>query len=66
MSALPGPNRKFKINGYELQDITFWLPNIGQVGVCVSLFSYNEKWQMGVLADKVSVSKKSVQKRTCY
>jgi len=59
ISALPGPNRKFKISGHELQDITYWVPNIGLVGICVSLFSYDNKLQLGILADRAAIKTES-------
>ncbi len=55
VSNLPGPNFAIKINNFELKNIGFFLPNIGQTACVLSVLSYNNKLQFGILADENSV-----------
>jgi hypothetical protein len=57
VSNIPGPNFTVKINNFELGDIGFFLPNIGQTGLAVSILSYNNRLNLGILADENALPK---------
>ncbi|XP_058830300.1 uncharacterized protein LOC131689316 [Topomyia yanbarensis] len=55
ISNLPGPQQKPRINGHELKNISFWIPNIGQTAVGLALLTYGGKLQLGILADRAVI-----------
>ncbi|XP_055629402.1 uncharacterized protein LOC129770532 [Toxorhynchites rutilus septentrionalis] len=55
ISNLPGPQQKPRIHGHELKNISFWIPNIGQTAVGLTLLTYGGKLQLGILADKAVI-----------
>lgn len=57
VSNLPGPQHTTNINGYEIENITFWVPNRGSTGIGLSILSYGNKLQFGLIADRAAISK---------
>ncbi|XP_062559558.1 uncharacterized protein LOC134224249 [Armigeres subalbatus] len=55
ISNLPGPQQKPRINGYELKNLSFWIPNIGQTAVGLTLLTYGGRVQLGILADRAAI-----------
>ncbi|XP_053685424.1 uncharacterized protein LOC128735002 [Sabethes cyaneus] len=55
ISNLPGPQQKPRINGHELKNLSFWIPNIGQTAVGLTLLTYGGKLQLGILADRAVI-----------
>lgn len=55
ISNLPGPQQKPQINGRELKNLSFWIPNIGQTAVGLTLLTYGGKLQLGILADRAVI-----------
>ncbi|XP_039441538.1 uncharacterized protein LOC120422219 [Culex pipiens pallens] len=56
ISNLPGPQQKPQINGRELKNLSFWIPNIGQTAVGLTLLTYGGKLQLGILADRAVIA----------
>lgn len=55
ISNLPGPQQKPCINGHELKNLSFWIPNIGQTAVGITLLTYGGRLQLGILADRAVI-----------
>lgn len=55
MSNLPGPEHRTFIEGHELTNITFWVPNRGSTGIGLSILSYGHKLQLGLMSDCVAI-----------
>jgi diacylglycerol O-acyltransferase len=51
-SNVRGPGRPMHLGGAPISQILFWVPQTGSIGVGVSMFSYNEEVQYGVIADR--------------
>lgn len=55
VSNLPGPNFTIKIDGHEFENVGFFLPNIGQTAMGITILSYNNKLHFGVMADETAI-----------
>ena len=53
MTNVPGPRDKLKFCGATLAQTMFWVPQSGDVGLGVSIFSYGGGVQFGVITDSV-------------
>ena len=51
MTNVPGPRRAISICGAEIDDMMFWVPQSGRLGLGVSILSYNDQVRLGVAAD---------------
>jgi hypothetical protein len=51
MTNVPGPQMPLKIAGAEITQLTFWVPQSGDIGIGVSILSYNGKVQFGLITD---------------
>lgn len=51
MTNVPGPREQLYLAGSPLQDIMFWVPQSGRLGLGVSIMSYNGSVLMGVATD---------------
>lgn len=51
MTNVPGPREKLKFLGATLEQVMFWVPQSGDVGLGVSILSYGGSVQFGVMAD---------------
>lgn len=51
MSNVPGPQAPLYLAGSRLDQIMFWVPQSGDIGVGVSILSYNGGVQFGIVAD---------------
>jgi len=56
MTNVPGPTFPLHFGGSELDQIMFWVPQSGNVGVGVSILTYNNRVQFGLMTDKQLVS----------
>lgn len=56
MTNVPGPQTQLWFAGEKLVEQMFWVPQSGDIGIGVSILSYNGKVQMGVITDKRFVS----------
>lgn len=52
VSNVPGPQYPLYFGGREVSQILFWVPQNGQIGVGVSILSYNNQVQFGIIADR--------------
>lgn len=57
MTNVPGPTRPLYMAGVRLTQPMFWVPQTGGVGVGLSIFSYDDTIQFGVIADKNLIAK---------
>ena len=51
MTNVPGPRGKLKLLGSTLEEVMFWVPQSGDIGLGVSVLSYGGGVQFGVMAD---------------
>ncbi len=51
MTNVPGPREPLYFAGSELAQLLFWVPQAGLVGIGVSILSYRNAVQIGVIAD---------------
>ncbi|MBI4740828.1 MAG: wax ester/triacylglycerol synthase family O-acyltransferase [Betaproteobacteria bacterium] len=52
MTNVPGPREPRFLAGAALKQQMFWVPQSGDIGLGVSILSYNGKVQFGLIADK--------------
>ncbi|NPD27226.1 wax ester/triacylglycerol synthase family O-acyltransferase [Corallococcus exiguus] len=52
---VPGPRQPVALAGTRLSRLTFWVPQAGNIGLGISLFSYAGQVTLGVAADEVRV-----------
>lgn len=55
ISNLPGPNFAIKINGLTFDSVGFFIPNIGQTAVGVTILSYDNKLHFGMMSDEAAI-----------
>jgi WS/DGAT/MGAT family acyltransferase len=51
MTNVPGPQRPLYLGGAPIDQIMFWVPQSGEIGMGVSLMSFNNQVQLGLIAD---------------
>lgn len=51
-SNLPGPQKQMRIAGAAVSHLFFWVPQAGDIGIGVSMLSYNGHVHFGVMADR--------------
>jgi len=51
MTNVPGPQKPLFFAGREIDEIDFWVPQSGGIGMGVSILTYNGKVQFGLIAD---------------
>jgi diacylglycerol O-acyltransferase / wax synthase len=56
MSNVPGPQTPLYLAGSRLDQIMFWVPQSGDIGVGVSILSYNGGVQFGLVTDDAIAS----------
>ncbi|HJV73271.1 MAG TPA: wax ester/triacylglycerol synthase family O-acyltransferase [Noviherbaspirillum sp.] len=56
MSNVPGPSAPLYLAGSKLDQIMFWVPQSGDIGVGVSILSYNGGVQFGLVSDDAIAS----------
>ena len=52
MTNVPGPQKRLYMAGAAIERMMFWVPQSGDIGVGVSIISYNGAVQFSVIADK--------------
>jgi diacylglycerol O-acyltransferase len=52
LTNVPGPQQPLHIAGRRLREIVFWVPQSGAIGLGISVLSYDDGVQCGVMADK--------------
>jgi WS/DGAT/MGAT family acyltransferase len=51
-SNLPGPSTPLHVAGAAVSQLLFWVPQAGDIGIGISMLSYDDRVQFGVLADR--------------
>jgi WS/DGAT/MGAT family acyltransferase len=51
-SNLRGPDSPLHLAGVPISQLMFWVPQTGSIGVGVSMFTYQDEVQVGVIADR--------------
>ena len=51
MTNVPGPREKLQFLGSTLEQVMFWVPQSGDIGLGVSVLSYGGSVQFGVMSD---------------
>jgi WS/DGAT/MGAT family acyltransferase len=52
VSNVPGPRTTIRIGGVPVEQMLFWVPQAGSIGMGVSMLSYNNQVQFGVISDR--------------
>jgi diacylglycerol O-acyltransferase / wax synthase len=55
MSNVPGPQAPLFLAGSQLDQCMFWVPQSGDIGIGVSILSYNGGVQFGIVTDDALV-----------
>ncbi|MGC1588330.1 MAG: wax ester/triacylglycerol synthase family O-acyltransferase [Rhodomicrobium sp.] len=55
MTNVPGPRHPLYLTGHEIKQIMFWVPQSGNVGMGVSILSFNDMVQFGLITDAAMV-----------
>lgn len=55
MTNVPGPQRPLYLGGAAIDQIMFWVPQSGEIGMGVSLLSFNNRVQLGLITDAALV-----------
>jgi diacylglycerol O-acyltransferase / wax synthase len=51
-----GPTTKRTLSGAPLEEVIFWVPRYGGIGVAVTILSYADQVRVGVISDRDTVS----------
>jgi hypothetical protein len=51
MTNVPGPQKPLYLAGAEIDEIDFWVPQSGGIGMGLSILTYNGKVQFGLITD---------------
>ena len=51
MTNVPGPQKPLYLAGSEIDEIEFWVPQSGGIGMGLSILTYNGKVQFGLITD---------------
>jgi WS/DGAT/MGAT family acyltransferase len=51
MTNVPGPKEPLYLAGSRLDQVMFWVPQSGNIGIGVSILSYNDNVQFGLITD---------------
>ncbi len=52
MTNVPGPREAIYLGGSRVSEMMFWVPQSGQIGMGVSILSYNNRVHFGLVADR--------------
>ena len=52
LTNVPGPRQQIYFAGMPLKDMIFWVPQSGNIGLGISIFSYNGKVMLGLMVDE--------------
>ncbi|WP_040556688.1 WS/DGAT domain-containing protein [Reinekea blandensis] len=56
MTNVPGPGFPLHFAGSELDQVLFWVPQSGSIGTGVSILTYNNRVQFGLMTDQQLIS----------
>ena len=52
MTNVPGPQQALYLAGSKIERFLFWVPQSGDIGMGVSILSYNDEVQFGLITDR--------------
>ncbi|HEY5308745.1 MAG TPA: WS/DGAT domain-containing protein, partial [Casimicrobiaceae bacterium] len=52
MTNVPGPQQPLFLAGGKIERFLFWVPQSGHIGMGVSILSYNDQVQFGLITDR--------------
>jgi WS/DGAT/MGAT family acyltransferase len=52
MTNVPGPQQPLYLAGGKIDSLMFWVPQSGDIGMGISIISYNGNVQFGVISDR--------------
>ncbi len=52
LTNVPGPRSSLYLAGTEIQEMMFWVPQNGTIGMGISILSYNNQVFMGLITDR--------------
>jgi len=52
MTNVPGPQQPLFLSGAKIDSLMFWVPQSGDIGMGVSILSYNDQVQFGLVTDR--------------
>ena len=52
MTNVPGPKQPLYLAGSRIDQMMFWVPQSGDIGIGVSILSYNDNVQFGLITDR--------------
>ena len=52
LTNVPGPREPLYFSGSEIKNMMFWVPRIGDMGIGISIFSYNGNVTVGLASDE--------------
>ncbi|MGB5985528.1 MAG: wax ester/triacylglycerol synthase family O-acyltransferase [Desulfobacterales bacterium] len=52
LTNVPGPRQPLYLAGQKIENFMFWVPRSGQIGLGLSIFSYDDKVTVGVASDE--------------
>jgi diacylglycerol O-acyltransferase len=52
LTNVPGPRQPLYYAGREIKNLMFWVPRSGQIGLGISILSYNGKVTVGIASDE--------------
>ncbi len=52
LTNVPGPREQIYFAGMPLKNMVFWVPQSGNIGLGISIFSYNSKVTLGIMVDE--------------
>lgn len=55
MTNVPGPRNPLYLTGHQIKQIMFWVPQSGNIGMGVSILSFNDMVQFGLITDAAMV-----------
>lgn len=55
MTNVPGPRHPLYLTGHEIKQLMFWVPQSGDIGMGVSILSFNNMVQFGLITDAAMV-----------
>ena len=56
LTNVPGPRQQLYFAGTPLKNLMFWVPQSGEIGLGISIISYNDKVTIGLMVDERLVS----------
>lgn len=56
LTNVPGPKKPLFMAGSEINEMMFWVPQNGEIGMGISILSYNDEVYFGLITDKLLVS----------